>query len=522
MNQEIFQSFALNLILIGSLSILGLYFFILHVYQKSEKQSYYFSLFSFGIAIRLLVTSLTILPVALNSNQLDFFQILDQILSIFLVYILLQYIHCLYKNLINDKVLIGYLYFFILFLLLFLIFYNSFPLFSIYSSKIILSLFGLYLISLCKKVFQNKLEDYKLFTCSLILIVFSSIVYTFNLKIFGIQSFLVQFFIIIFFGIQSYILARRMNQSYESTEILSQEIRNSNNLAERFNRTYEKFVPKKFLESLTSNVNQDFILGANSEKELTIQFTQIQDFWKIVRGIPSENIYKFINSYLTRVSPSIQSNNGIIDKFIDNTILSLFPESPDDAVKAAIELQWEIEVYNIHRKKTGYTPIQCGCGMHYGSTRIGIIGDDSRQELTVISDTVNLASRIQGLTEKYGARILISLPSLYNCLSINEINYRMLDMVRVKGKSVHISIGEILIPRIDLLSDLKIATKFDFEEGIFSYIKADFALAKEKFEKVIKINPNDKAANMYFERSKYFLETGAGDDFEGIHQWESK
>jgi len=160
--------------------------------------------------------------------------------------------------------------------------------------------------------------------------------------------------------------------------------------------------------------------------------------------------------------------------------------------------------------------------MHYGSTRIGIIGDDSRQELTVISDTVNLASRIQGLTEKYGARILVSLPSLYNCLSINEINYRMLDMVRVKGKSVHISIGEILIPRIDLLSDLKIATKFDFEEGIFSYIKADFALAKEKFEKVIKINPNDKAANMYFERSKYFLETGAGDDFEGIHQWESK
>ncbi|MCG9874084.1 MAG: adenylate/guanylate cyclase domain-containing protein [Leptospiraceae bacterium] len=522
MNEEIFPTFALNLILFGSLFILGLYFFILYFYQKTEKQSFYFSLFSFVIALRLLNVSLPILPFKIDLLRLNYLNALDILLSIFSIYILLRLIHSLYQNLISKKLIQSLNYLFMIFVCFHLFFFYYLPSFNSYINLGITIIFSSYFVFLGFQVYFKKLEDYKLFTFGLLILLISALKNSFEWKILGYETFLIQFSIFLFFGIQSYILARRMNQSFIRTEILSDEIKNSNNLAELFNRTYEKFVPKKFLNILNSNFHEELHLGENTEKELTIQFTQIQDFWKIVRGIPSENIYKFINSYISRVSPSIQNNNGIIDKFIDNTILSLFPESPDDAVKAAIQLQWEIEIYNIHRKKTGYLPIECGCGMHYGSTRIGIIGDESRQELTVISDTVNLASRIQGLTEKYGARILISLPSLYKCNSIHEINYRMLDMVRVKGKTIHISIGEILIPRIDLLTDLKIETKFDFEEGILSYIKADFALAMEHFKKVLKINSGDKAAQMYFERAKYFLETGSGDDFKGIHQWESK
>jgi class 3 adenylate cyclase len=516
------SSFAVEGLIFGGLIIIGFYYLVVFLLQKSQKDALFFSVFSLLMSIRLLITGNRNLLFVLEDLSWNWLLRIEYIIVFPLIYIFLRFMESLYPALKIKKYrdsfgIFTLLYSAFVFLAPPEVFTRTSPIL-----QTIVVIVGLYVLFLSIEIIRNRWEDFVLFSIGIAIMVFGGIADALNAyMLFSIQ-YISHLTLILFFGIQSYLLAVRMNRSYEVTEKLATEINRSNILMRQVNERYQKFVPSKFFSYLDKNSVIDVDLGDNSEQNLTIQFTQIQDFWKIVRGIPAENIYRFINSYLSRVSPIVIQNGGIIDKFIENTVLAIYPDNPSQAVQSAVELQWEIEIYNIHRKKTGYRPIRIGSGVHYGKTRIGIIGEESRRELTVISDTVNLASRIQGLAEKYGARILISLPTLYHSDFIDVYEFRMLDLVRVMGKKDHIAIGEILIPRIDQVSDLKLETKHDFEEGIFSYVRADFARSTELFERVLKINPEDIAAKMYFDRSTYFLRTGSGDDFEGIHQWESK
>jgi class 3 adenylate cyclase len=108
------------------------------------------------------------------------------------------------------------------------------------------------------------------------------------------------------------------------------------------------------------------------------------------------------------MSPIIQRHGGFIDKFIGDAIMALFQRSVVDAVGASVEMQLYLKEYNAYRADKGYQPIEIGIGVHTGSLMLGTIGAEDRLEGTVISDTVNLASRIETLTKVYGSRIAVS------------------------------------------------------------------------------------------------------------------
>ena len=114
---------------------------------------------------------------------------------------------------------------------------------------------------------------------------------------------------------------------------------------------------------------------------------------------PEEN-FKFINSYLNRVGPVIRSNQGFVDKYIGDGIMALFPVEADFAVRRAVEIRKALIDYNQQRASAGYEPIQVGMGIHTGKLMLGTIGENMRMDSTVISDTVNVASRLEALTKK--------------------------------------------------------------------------------------------------------------------------
>ena len=124
------------------------------------------------------------------------------------------------------------------------------------------------------------------------------------------------------------------------------------------NLAYGRFVPHEFLNLLNKESITQVKLADHEEREMTIMFADIRDFTPLSESMNPQENFRFLNSYLSRVSPVIGQHHGFIDKYIGDEIMALFPRNPDDAMQAAIALQIEVALYNQHRGNCGYDPVQ--------------------------------------------------------------------------------------------------------------------------------------------------------------------
>lgn len=281
-------------------------------------------------------------------------------------------------------------------------------------------------------------------------------------------------------------------------------------------KAYSRFVPRQILNFLNKESILDVKLGDQIQQDMTVLFSDIRSFTTLSEQLTPQENFKFINSYLGRVSPIIRKHNGFIDKFIGDAIMALFPESPTDALKGAIAMHKEVIIYNGHRANSGYAPISIGAGLHTGNVMLGTVGEEERMEGTVISDTVNLAARLEGLTKMYGAATVISEQTLFQVDNLTDYQFRFLDKVKVKGKKEPVAVFEILDGNSEAIIDRKLKTQHDFEKGLLHYHSREFEVAQDCFQNVMNINPDDKAAQLYLRRIKHNIEYGVPVDWEGI------
>ncbi len=153
---------------------------------------------------------------------------------------------------------------------------------------------------------------------------------------------------------------------------------------------------------------------------------------------------------------------------------------------------------------------------------LGTIGDEDRMDGTVISDTVNLASRLEGLTKKYGASLIISESTLAGLEHPGHYRSRFLGKVQVKGKQEAVSVFEVYDGDPESVQELKQTTASGFEEGVQHYFAREFIEAAACFKKVLTLNADDKTAQLYLERSAQFMVQGVPDDWQGVETMESK
>jgi adenylate cyclase len=212
---------------------------------------------------------------------------------------------------------------------------------------------------------------------------------------------------------------------------------------------------------------------------------------------PEEN-FQFINGYLSRMEPAITNNFGFIDKYMGDAIMALFDGSADDAVKAGIAMLEELKEYNISRTRLDCPPLQIGIGINTGSLMLGTVGGQSRMDSTVISDAVNLASRVENLTKEYGVSMLITH---HTFIQLNDIyDFRLIDRVAVKGKSRMVTVYEVFAADPPELRQKKLETKTIFEQALVLYNSDKCVEAKRWFSACLEINPNDKVAQIYLQR----------------------
>ena len=212
---------------------------------------------------------------------------------------------------------------------------------------------------------------------------------------------------------------------------------------DRLNVSYHRFVPQKLLLHLGKNSIEDIELGDCVEREMTIIFSDIRSFTSLSEQMSPEENFKFLNSYLSRMQPIINEHGGFVDKFMGDGIMALFENNVENAIDSAIAMQKDVQLYNTYRKKCGYSAIEVGIGIHHGFLMLGTIGGKDRMDGTVISDAVNLTSRIEDLTKAYGVSLLVSDAVFNKINNPSAYNMRKIDSVTVKGRNRPVVLYEI-------------------------------------------------------------------------------
>jgi two-component system sensor histidine kinase ChiS len=284
----------------------------------------------------------------------------------------------------------------------------------------------------------------------------------------------------------------------------------------KMNEAYYRFVPKQFLEFLGAQSVLDVKLGDQVQKEMSVLFTDIREFTSLSEVMTPKETFDFLNDYLSRMEPVISRNHGFIDKYIGDSIMALFTGNVENAIDAAIEMRAALADFNLQRKLDGKQTVNSGIGIHTGNLMLGIVGGHGRMDSTVVSDAVNLASRVEGLTKIYGTSIIISQDTLIKLQDPTRYNYRFLDVVKVKGKQEAVYIFEVLDGEPEEVKRLKIETKPEFGRALQLYKNKEFDEASAIFRHVYLKNPDDRGAQLYIARCKNILEFGIPEDWDGV------
>lgn len=266
----------------------------------------------------------------------------------------------------------------------------------------------------------------------------------------------------------------------------------------RATESYRRFVPTEFISLLGKESVPDLKLGDQKELDITVMFTDIRNFTSLSEGLSPKDNFDFINDYLSRIVPIIKSHGGFIDKFIGDSVMALFNDDPIKAVLASIEIQDELRRYSAVRLEKGLPALEVGTGIHQGKLMLGVIGEKTRIESTVISDAVNIASRLEGLTKTYGTSTIISESALDVSNFRHQIEVRPLSRVKVKGRENDIRIYEIMAATDEVDFKNRIASRDRLTKALSLYEQGDVKEALILLQGLIVEYPDDGVIRYFY------------------------
>ena len=289
---------------------------------------------------------------------------------------------------------------------------------------------------------------------------------------------------------------------------------------------YARFVPPQLLELLGRESILDVDWGNQAEKKMTILFSDIRGFASMSERMSPQQCFDFINAYLSFMEPVVLAHGGFIDKYIGDSVMALFPARGDDALRAALGMLSELDQFNAkravsqnefpfdHPERRNGGDVHIGIGMNSGLLMLGVIGGSNRMEVTVISDAVNLASRVETLTKTYQTPILITQHTLNSIRHPADFSIRFIDRVRVRGKHLAQSIYEVFDADPAPLKAAKLASRDTFEDALAHYHFRRMDVALSLFSDCLEHNPGDTPAAVYWQRCRQAHRDQAGDSFD--------
>ncbi|MEN9826453.1 MAG: hypothetical protein RI953_2198 [Pseudomonadota bacterium] len=286
---------------------------------------------------------------------------------------------------------------------------------------------------------------------------------------------------------------------------------------------YSRFIPQDLLQLLGRESIIDVRLGDQVLREMSVMFLDIRQFSKISESLSPKENFDFLNSYFATVNPVIQNHCGFIDKYIGDAVMALFPNRPDDALLAAIELQKQLDTFNNNRKTSFMNPISIGLGVHHGPLMLGTLGNEQRMEGTVISDSVNLASRLEGITKVFSVGLVTSQDSIILTHNPRQFDFRSLGKVRPQGFSRALNIVEIFNADHPHVREMKLKTLERHESTMRAFHAGQWDVAIEGWKRNLDENPADRVAALYLDRAVRLKQNPpAAGEWDGVFDMRSR
>lgn len=355
-------------------------------------------------------------------------------------------------------------------------------------------LYSLILIFLFKR-FKNTSQD-TIFFIIIFLINFIAGIFLLN---FELEWPIIEASIIIVFFYIASVLYRYLSKSEESKFVQN---------------VFKKYLSPKLLGELIKDPSK-LKLGGEL-REMSVLFSDIRSFTTISESLTPEELIKLLNDYLEFMSNVILSNNGTIDKYIGDAIMAIWgapikdADHATNAVEAAMQMKENLEKFK--EMYPQYPEINIGIGINSGEMVVGNVGGSNRFDYTVLGDNVNLGSRLEGLTKKYGVTIIVTEASK-NLSKDSGIIFRHLDTVKVKGKDKPVKIYEPL-RNFEVNKDLI----EKYEKAFKEYSKGNFKDSK-KLLKILVLS--DMPSQKLNERIDNLIENSP-QHWNGIWKWDEK
>jgi hypothetical protein len=202
--------------------------------------------------------------------------------------------------------------------------------------------------------------------------------------------------------------------------------------------------------------------------------------------------------------------------------MMLFMDKADDAVQAGIDILRMIRDFNLSPESSLHKAIRLGIGLNSGPLMMGIIGDSMRTDAAVISDTVNTASRMEGLTKHFNVNFILSEDTLRKLEDRDRFNLRFLGKVQAKGKNQSIQVYECFDGDTEEQIQLKKSTLTMFHSGLEAYFAKDMMSARQYFDNVYQANRSDLTAFSFLNKIHGFLGQGLPENWTGVEVMQNK
>jgi adenylate cyclase len=274
----------------------------------------------------------------------------------------------------------------------------------------------------------------------------------------------------------------------------------------RLRAAFSQYLAPAVVEELVKN--QDSLVLSGEERELSILFSDIRGFTSMAERMRPDALCGFLNEYLTPMTAAVMNRRGTVDKFIGDAVMAFWnapvrtPDHTRHACECALAMLNELETLNRAWLKRGLPSIRIGIGIHCGTARVGNMGSKQRFEYTVIGDSVNLASRLEGLTKYYGADIVVS-GAVHEAVDMESMVFRQIDTVRVVGKSEPVAIFQLMSTDFwrERAEEMEL-----YEQAFALYSFGNFEDAGPLFQTLTERHPESKLYALYSERCRQLIE----------------
>jgi len=284
---------------------------------------------------------------------------------------------------------------------------------------------------------------------------------------------------------------------------------------------FNQYVPPAHIDKMLESPDEVSMDG--ERKELTVLFSDIRSFTNISERLSANELKQLLNRYFNPITECIFRHDGTIDKYVGDMVMAFWGAPLEDeehaqhAVETALEMLRLTSSLRQEFLQQGLPEIRIGIGLNTGNMNVGDMGSSYRRAYTVLGDAVNLGSRLEGLTKFYGLECLVTEQTKKQC---QNIQFKLIDKVKVKGKTEAVSIYEPIDPQDltpELISEIK-----QHHSAHALYLTQSWSEAEQAFSLLNQQSPNVLLYRLYLQRIKQLKQQELATDWDGSYTHISK